>query len=278
VQPAALPREALLLTLEGGRRNPHEAGEIMDRRYFLQVSAGLGYAAAFPLGALRAQGPAVGSPAVKPLTPPTEGPVPVAFLLSANAVVIDFAGPWEVFQDVSLAGRGSAFRLYTVGETDKPIRASAGMTIVPDFTLETAPPPKLVVIPAQSGGSPAMLEWIRQSSKRTDVTMSICTGALLLAKTGLFSGKAMTTHHGAYDVLATQHPDVTVVRGARFVDNGNLASSGGLTSGIDLAFHVVERYFGREVTEKVADRMEYQGLGWTDPQSNRAYAKPTVSK
>jgi transcriptional regulator GlxA family with amidase domain len=250
----------------------------MDRRYFLQVSAGLGYAAAFPLGALRAQGPAAGSPAVKPLTPPTEGPVPVAFLLSANAVVIDFAGPWEVFQDVSLAGRGSTFRLYTVGETDKPIRASAGMTIVPDFTLETAPPPKLVVIPAQSGGSPAMLEWIRQSSKRTDVTMSICTGALLLAKTGLFSGKAMTTHHGAYDVLATQHPDVTVVRGARFVDNGNLASSGGLTSGIDLAFHVVERYFGREVTEKVADRMEYQGRGWTDPQSNRAYAKAAVSK
>jgi hypothetical protein len=97
----------------------------MDRRYFLQVSAGLGYAAAFPLGALRAQGPAVGSPAVKPLTPLTEGPVPVAFLLSANAVVIDFAGPWEVFQDVSLAGRRSAFRLYTVGETDEPIPITA---------------------------------------------------------------------------------------------------------------------------------------------------------
>jgi transcriptional regulator GlxA family with amidase domain len=99
---------------------------------------------------------------------------------------------------------------------------------------------------------PAMLEWIRSSSKRTDVTMSVCTGAFLLAKSGLFSGQAMTTHHGAYDALATQNPDVTVVRGARFVDNGNLASSGGLTSGIDLAFHLVERYFGRDIAAKTA--------------------------
>ena len=250
----------------------------MDRRYFLQMSAGLGCAAAFSVDALRAQESIATPPAVKPLTPPADGPIPVAFLVSANAVVIDFAGPWEVFQDVSLPGRGGAFRLYTVGETDKPIRVSAGMTIVPNYVLETAPPPKLVVIPAQSSSSPAILEWIRESSKRTDVTMSICTGALLLAKTGLFSGKAMTTHHGAYDRLAAEHPDVTVVRGARFVDNGNLASSGGLTSGIDLAFHIVERYFGREVTENVANRMEYQGRGWTDPQSNRAYAKAAISK
>lgn len=250
----------------------------MDRRYFLQLSAGFGYAAAFPLDALKPQAGAAAPPAVEPLTPPIVGPIPVAFLLSANAVVIDFAGPWEVFQDVSIPGRGAAFRLYTVAETDKPIRASAGLTIVPDYSFGTAPPPKLVVVPAQSGSSPAMLDWIRDTSKRTDMTMSICTGALLLAKTGLFSGKAMTTHHGAYNVLATQHPDVTVVRGARFVDNGNLASSGGLTSGIDLAFHVVERYFGRKVAEKLADQMEYQGQGWTDPQSNRAYVKAAASK
>jgi transcriptional regulator GlxA family with amidase domain len=76
-----------------------------------------------------------------------------------------------------------AFRLYTVAETTQPARASGGMKIVPDFTLATAPAPKIIVIPAQSEPSEAVLEWIRQASRTTDVTMSVCTGAFLLAKT-----------------------------------------------------------------------------------------------
>jgi transcriptional regulator GlxA family with amidase domain len=107
--------------------------------------------------------------------------------------------------------------------------------------------------------------------------MSVCTGAFLLAKTGLLSGKAATTHHGAYQVLAMDFPDVQVKRGARFVDSGNLASSGGLSSGIDLALHVVERYHGREVARSTADQMEYQGSGWMRPDSNQAYLKARTS-
>jgi transcriptional regulator GlxA family with amidase domain len=94
--------------------------------------------------------------------------------------------------------------------------------------------------------------------------MSVCTGAFVLAKTGLLSGKAATTIHHAYTDLAMQFPDIQVKRGARFVDEGNLASSGGLSSGIDLALHVVERYYGREVAERTAYLMEYQGRGWLD--------------
>src|SRR6266403_343289 len=212
------------------------------------------------------------------LKPPDKGQIPVAFLISDGAVVIDFCGPWEVFQDVMIPGSEEMpFRLYTVAETKKPTRSSGGMQIVPDYTIQNAPPPKVIVIPAQSQPSPAVLEWIKKSSKTTDVTMSVCTGAFLLAKTGLLNGKYATTYHGAFGRFATQFPDIQLKRGARFVEDGNLATAGGLSSGIDLALRVVERYYGREVTKKTAYNLEYQGQGWMDRNSNQIYATTPVS-
>jgi transcriptional regulator GlxA family with amidase domain len=169
------------------------------------------------------------------------------------------------------------FRLYTVAETTAPIRASGGMKIVPDYTFANAPAPKVIVIPAQSEPSPAMLEWIRKSTKNTDVTMSVCTGAFVLAKTGLLSGKTATTFHAAFVRFAMQFPDIHLKRGARFVEDGNLATAGGLSSGIDLALRVVERYYGREIAKKTAYDMEYQGQGWMNPDSNQVYASAPVS-
>ena len=192
--------------------------------------------------------------------------------------MIDFTGPWEVFQDVMIPGRADhPFHLYTVSESTSPIHASSGMKIVPDYTFENAPAPKVIVIPAQSQPSEATLEWIRKSTKTTDVTMSVCTGAFVLAKTGLLSGKAATTYHGAFVSFANEFPDIHLKRGARFVEDGNLATAGGLSSGIDLALRVVERYFGREVAQKTAYNMEYQGLGWMNPDSNQVYAAMPVS-
>jgi len=212
------------------------------------------------------------------LKPPDKGQIPVAFLISDGAVVIDFCGPWEVFQDAMIPGsQEMPFRLYTVAETKKPIRTSGGMQIVPDYTVQDAPPPKVIVIPAQSSRSPALLEWIKKSSKTTDVTMSVCTGAFVLAKTGLLSGKSATTYHGAFERFAMQFPDIQLKRGARFVENGNLATAGGLSSGIDLALRVVERYYGREVARKTAYNMEYQGEGWMNPDSNQTYATALMS-
>jgi transcriptional regulator GlxA family with amidase domain len=169
------------------------------------------------------------------------------------------------------------FRLYTVAETKKPIRTSGGMQIVPDYTIQNAPPAKVIVIPAQSAPSSAVLDWIRNSSKTTDVTMSVCTGAFVLAKTGLLKGKSATTYHGAFGRFDMQFPDVQLKRGARFVENGNLATAGGLSSGIDLALRVVERYYGREVARKTAYNMEYQGEGWMNPDSNQIYATSLIS-
>lgn len=213
-----------------------------------------------------------------PLKPPAEGSMPVAFLISEGAVMIDFTGPWEVFQDVMIPGRAEhPFQLYTVSESTSPIHASGGMKIVPDYTFENAPAPKVIVIPAQRQPSEAALEWIRNATKTADVTMSVCTGAFVLAKTGLLSGKAATTYHGAFGRFAMQFPDIALRRGARFVENRNLATAGGLSSGIDLALRVVERYYGREVAQRTAYDMEYQGQGWMNPESNQLYATARVS-
>ena len=213
-----------------------------------------------------------------PIKPPAEGSIPIAFLISEGAVVIDFCGPWEVFRDVNIPGRQDyPFRLYTVSDSTSPIHASGGMQIIPDYTLANAPAPKVIVIPAQSAPSQAMLEWIRKSTKNTDVTMSVCTGAFVLAKTGLLSGKSATTFHSAFVSFAMQFPDIQLKRGARFVEDGNLASAGGLSSGIDLALRVVERYYGREIAQKTAYTMEYQGQGWMNPDSNQIYATRPVS-
>ena len=209
-----------------------------------------------------------------PLKPPAQGSIPVAFLLSDGAVMIDFSGPWEVFQDVNIPGRADAgFCLYTVAATKNPIRASGGMKIVPEYTFANAPAPKILVIPAQSAPSAATKDWIRKVAKNADVVMSVCTGAFVLADTGLLSGKPATTHHSAYVRLASQFPDIQVKRGARFTESGNIATAGGLSSGIDLALRVVERYFGGEAARQTAFDMEYQGQGWMNPNSNAIYAQ-----
>src|SRR5205807_8405870 len=142
-------------------------------------------------------------------------------------------------------------------ETKKPIRTSGGMQILPDYTIQNAPPPKVIVIPAQSQPSPAVLEWIKKSSKTTDVTMSVCTGAFVLAKTGLLSGKSATTYHGAFGRFAIVFPEIQLKRGARFVVNGNLAPAGGLSSGIDIALYMVISIYGCEGAQKTGFSMEY---------------------
>jgi transcriptional regulator GlxA family with amidase domain len=204
----------------------------------------------------------------KPSTAPAKGKIPVAFLISAGAQVIDFTGPWEVFQDVHVPSRGPTmdermpFQLFTVAASTQPVRATGGMKIVPDYDFASAPMAKIVVIPAQNQPNDATKDWLRKSAAISDMTMSVCTGAFVLAATGMLAGQAATTHHDFYDEFAEAFPDVQLQRGVRFVDNGKLATAGGLTSGIDLALHVVERYFGAEVAQQTATFMEHDSSRW----------------
>jgi transcriptional regulator GlxA family with amidase domain len=243
----------------------------MRRREFLAGSATLAVTglAAKVGAAVRAtgDGKAAASPGGGKLTPPESGSISVAVAISEGVTVIDFAGPWEVFQDVMVMERGGSqeeqmpFRLYTVSDATRPVTGSGGLKIVPDYSFEEAPQPRVIVVPAQKG-SKALHAWLRKSSEKADLTMSVCTGAFQLARAGLLAGKAATTHHDFTDSLASQFPNIDVRRGLRFVENGKICTAGGLTSGIDLALRVVERYFGRPVAERTAFYMEYQSKGW----------------
>jgi transcriptional regulator GlxA family with amidase domain len=259
----------------------------MNRRELLKRSAAAGFMAAVPfslaaksVAGLGASAP-IGGPdssgsaaAANSLKPPKSGTIAVAYPLFPRVVDIDFTGPWAIFGSVMLPGGDmtSPFHQYSVAETKAPLLTGSGLTVVPDYTFETAPQPQVIVIPAQKD-SAAMLQWIRKSSVGADVTMSVCVGSYVLAKTGLLDGKSATTHHDAYKDFAREFPKVHVVRGVRFVEEGNLATSGGLSCGIDLAMHVIERYFGRQVAEDTAYNLEYQGQGWKNPNSNAIYAR-----
>jgi YHS domain-containing protein/putative intracellular protease/amidase len=251
----------------------------MNRRDLLQKSAALSLVAAVPFSFASANASSKETSGLNPLKPPVHGPIPVAFLISDGAAVIDFCGPWEVFQDVSIPNHpNQGFQVYTVAETSDPIEVSGGMKVKPNYTLKTAPQPKVVVIPAQNGDTDAMLDWIRKSAESADLVMSVCTGAYLLAGTGLLAGKAATTHHNSYRAFSRRFQDVQLRRGVRFVEEGNLASAGGLTSGIDLALRVVERYYGRDAARRTAYYMEYQGQGWMNANSNSIYAKVDIEE
>jgi transcriptional regulator GlxA family with amidase domain len=109
---------------------------------------------------------------------------------------------------------------------------------------------------------PTKRDWIRAVEPKADIVMSVCTGAFVLANSGLIDGLKATTHHNFFDSFERDFPKVKLVRGSRFVDNGKFISAGGLTSGIDAALHVVKRYYGSAAARTVADYMEYQSTAW----------------
>jgi len=239
----------------------------MNRRRFLTTvsTASASLAAAGTSGSLLAAEETQGSDPkglvirTTKLSPPASGLIPVAVVMSERVNVIDFSGPWGVFESVDVPDSG--FQLFAVTETMDVVRSASGLKIKPDYMFANVPPVKVVVIPAQKG-SDAMRNWLKKISQTADVTMSVCTGAFQLAKAGLLNGEVATTHHEFLDQLERDFPEIKVKRGVRFVEGAKISTAGGLTSGTDLALRVVERYFGRAVAERTALYMEYQGKGW----------------
>lgn len=204
------------------------------------------------------------------LIAPTGRKIKVAFAINPGVQVIDVAGPWETFQDTysSAEAEEPAFEMFTVSETARPVRGSGGLTFVPDFTVANAPSPDLIVVPHFDQPRPSAHEmtaihrWIRAEHAQAALTMSVCTGAFQLAKTGLLDGIPMTTNRLASDSFAKAFPHIDLRRGPRFVEAGRIATAGGLSAGIDLALRVVARYFDEDIAQRTADRMEYVGIGW----------------
>jgi transcriptional regulator GlxA family with amidase domain len=224
----------------------------MHRRHFLGTTLAASVAL-FGIG--RAQAAAAG--ASLPL--PKRSRIRVAFMIGEHANVIDTAGPWEVFQDVV----SDDFRceLYTVAPTGDLLQMTGGLLVKPNYSIDDAPQPNVIVVPAHKSTERSR-DWLRAASAGTDVTMSVCTGAFQLARAGLLKGIPATTHHEFWDGFAKEFPDIELRRGLRFVDSGHIATAGGLTSGIDMALHVVARYFGTEVAAATAAYMEYSSDAW----------------
>jgi transcriptional regulator GlxA family with amidase domain len=226
----------------------------MNRRTLVSAAAAGIAASALPLlGAesRAAAGNVTGPPNLgKPVKPPAHGPVQIAFVVGPDTVLIDVAGPWEALNDAMVS-----LNTYTVAPSTEGVDLG-GIHVRPDYTFENAPMPNVIVIPA-TRSLPESIAWVKKASAHADITMSICTGAFLLAKTGLLDGLYATTHHGAYDKFEQDFPKVKLVRGPRFVETYNVSTSGGETSGIDLGLRVLERYFGKAVAEASAANMEH---------------------
>jgi transcriptional regulator GlxA family with amidase domain len=192
-------------------------------------------------------------------TPPRRN---VAILLFDGVEVLDFAGPFEVF---SVAGRRDdldPFNVYTVAETGRPILARNELSVNPRYTIDNCPAPDIVVVPGGFGtrreiDNPTIIEWIRRVSAASEITFSVCTGALLLGKAGLLDGQRATTHFAAFLELAAAAPGAALAVREKVVDNGRIVTSAGISAGIEAALHLVGRLIGQAHAVETARYMEY---------------------
>jgi transcriptional regulator GlxA family with amidase domain len=193
-----------------------------------------------------------------PLRPPAKGPINVALVLGPNLVAIDLFGPATAFGDANFDGTNMVdrFIIYTVAASRKPIDIGFGM-MQATYAFNDAPQPHVLVVPMQDS-LPETISYIKKGSVRADVTMSVCTGAFLVARAGLFDGGRATTHHSAYDRFVQLFPKVELIRDVRYVEDRNVSSSGGESSGIDLGLRVVERYYGPAAANIAAYNMKYR--------------------
>jgi len=193
----------------------------------------------------------------------------VALVVFDEVEVLDFAGPFEVFAVTEDAQGRRPFRVRLWGLKPGPIRARNGLTVVPDalYTDEGAPTagaPDVLIVPGGLGAETSVLEdraflgWLAGAPARIPLVASVCTGAFPLAEAGLFDGRRATTHHLDFDTFARRWPRVDLVRDRRWVDEGPVVSSGGISAGIDMALHLVARLEGLETARRTAARMEYR--------------------
>jgi transcriptional regulator GlxA family with amidase domain len=187
----------------------------------------------------------------------------VGILLFDGVELLDFAGPFEVFSAADELRGGSAFEVWTVAAGPEPVRTHNGLVVVPRHAFSSAPRPDLLIVPGGFGTrallhQPDVLDWIQAAAGSAGLVVSVCTGSLVLAKLGLLDGLRVTTHHQLFDLLAELAPSATLVRGARFTDNGRICTAAGVSAGIDLSLHLVGRLLGEAAAAETAHYIEYE--------------------
>lgn len=191
----------------------------------------------------------------------------VGIFLFPDVEALDFAGPYEVFTTAIRVARKTglalddAFTVFSVAARLKPVTMRAGMTVIPDFAFEHTPDIDVLIVP---GGvvsaemlKPEVIDWIQRSSVQARLTASVCTGAFLLAKANVLVDHKVTTHWEDIADLRQQFPQLHVVENTRWVDEGNIVTSAGISAGIDMSLHLVEKLAGRPLALATARQMEF---------------------
>lgn len=192
----------------------------------------------------------------------------VGIVLFDQVEVLDFCGPFEVFSvtaEITAQHRQSkkgAFNVFTVAEHHRLVTTRGGMLVQPHFTIEDHPHIDIVVVPGGFGtrkeiDNPVLMEWLVKITQQARLTTSVCTGSFLLGRVGVLEGHNATTHWASLDRFAHTFPQIHVQREVRWVDDETIITSAGISAGIDMSLHVVERLLGRIQAEETAKQMEY---------------------
>jgi transcriptional regulator GlxA family with amidase domain len=193
----------------------------------------------------------------------------VLILAFDGVEALDFAGPFEVFTTASRVsqrmrpGSAAPFEVASVAHVaaGQPVQARAGLQLLANHALAGSLPADVLIVP---GGvvdapmaSPETLRWIARTAAEAKIVASVCTGAFLLAASGVVTDDAVTTHWEDVAELRERFPSLDVRKDVRWVDNGRVVSSAGISAGIDMSLHLVERLAGRELAERTARQMDY---------------------
>jgi len=192
----------------------------------------------------------------------------VVILLFDDVEVLDFCGPFEVFSAARLVDADKQgdehglFRVFTIAEQDRLLSCRGNLLVQPHMTIQQHPPLDILVVPGGQGTrrerqDRRLLDWIGKPDQRTQLTTSVCTGALLLAELGLLNQRRATTHWGSSEWMCSTYPAIEMLADRRVVDEGHSITSAGVSAGIDLSLHVVSRLYGLEVAHWTARCMEY---------------------
>ncbi len=193
----------------------------------------------------------------------------VAILVFDDVEILDFAGPYEVFNVASQTTTPPAFYVYNVGLVHGPVIGRGRFTVTPAYTIDDCPQPDVLIVPGGYGTRPLMkherlLAWLLAQSTKVEWLLSVCTGALLLAKAGLLKNGEATTHHTAFQELKELSPTTIIVEDKRFVQtSARIMTSGGISAGIDLSLHMIEKLVDLETRVAVVSEMEYNEVGST---------------
>lgn len=190
----------------------------------------------------------------------------VAIMVFDDIEVLDFAGPYEVFNVTRELSLMSEMNVFTVAESTAPVRTRGQLSINPNYSFTNMPETDILLIPGGAGcrtllKKPHILEWVREQSEKVELLLSVCTGSLILAKAGLLNGLSVTTHHDNLDDLERLTQGSTIISDKRYVDTGKIIMSGGVSAGIDMSLYVIRKLYGDAVLAKTLSEMEYP---WTE--------------